>query len=259
MDALEGDLCDGSAGSVDRGLVARRVDDDGARARGTASVGRRRTSGSTGTRPRARRGWSSGRARRRIPGRAMAPSGARRRSWRCGARIRTGGRASWRRSCAEREPAAVVAGAEHDGRSVAPRRAEYAAPAAAVHRAADAAAGGGAGRRMMCGRPTSKAGSAPADGTRCDPLTVADACSRFVLCCRIVAPTGVGRAAVVRAHVSDVWVAARVADRQRLAVCVDGAGAAVALGGVVVEARHPARSDRSRAIPSRMAGTSGFI
>jgi transposase InsO family protein len=27
------------------------------------------------------------------------------------------------------------------------------------------------------------------DGTRCDPLTVADACSRFVLCCRIVPPT----------------------------------------------------------------------
>jgi hypothetical protein len=27
-----------------------------------------------------------------------------------------------------------------------------------------------------------------ADGTRCDPLTIADACSRFVLCCRIVAP-----------------------------------------------------------------------
>ena len=28
-----------------------------------------------------------------------------------------------------------------------------------------------------------------ADGTRCDPLTVADACSRFVLCCRIVPPS----------------------------------------------------------------------
>lgn len=27
------------------------------------------------------------------------------------------------------------------------------------------------------------------DQTRCDPLTVADACSRFVLCCRIVAPS----------------------------------------------------------------------
>lgn len=27
------------------------------------------------------------------------------------------------------------------------------------------------------------------DGTRCDPLTIVDACSRFVLCCRIVAPT----------------------------------------------------------------------
>jgi putative transposase len=31
-----------------------------------------------------------------------------------------------------------------------------------------------------------------ADGTRCDPLTVADACSRFVLCCRIVAPSARG-------------------------------------------------------------------
>jgi putative transposase len=27
------------------------------------------------------------------------------------------------------------------------------------------------------------------DGTRCDPLTVTDACSRFVLCCRIVRPS----------------------------------------------------------------------
>jgi transposase InsO family protein len=27
------------------------------------------------------------------------------------------------------------------------------------------------------------------DGTRCDPLTVADACSRFVLCCQIVPPS----------------------------------------------------------------------
>lgn len=31
-----------------------------------------------------------------------------------------------------------------------------------------------------------------ADGTRCDPLTIADACSRFVFCCRIVAPTAHG-------------------------------------------------------------------
>ncbi len=28
-----------------------------------------------------------------------------------------------------------------------------------------------------------------ADQTRCDPLTLADACSRFVFCCRIVAPS----------------------------------------------------------------------
>jgi transposase InsO family protein len=31
-----------------------------------------------------------------------------------------------------------------------------------------------------------------ADGTRCDPLTIADACSRFVLCCRIVPPSAGG-------------------------------------------------------------------
>ena len=31
-----------------------------------------------------------------------------------------------------------------------------------------------------------------ADGTRCDPLTVADACSRYVLCCQIVAPSEAG-------------------------------------------------------------------
>jgi putative transposase len=31
-----------------------------------------------------------------------------------------------------------------------------------------------------------------ADGTRCDPLTVMDACSRFVFCCRIVPPTEAG-------------------------------------------------------------------
>lgn len=30
------------------------------------------------------------------------------------------------------------------------------------------------------------------DGTRCDPLTIADACSRFVLCCRIVRPSAEG-------------------------------------------------------------------
>jgi transposase InsO family protein len=30
------------------------------------------------------------------------------------------------------------------------------------------------------------------DATRCDPLTVADACSRWVLCCQIVAPTEQG-------------------------------------------------------------------
>jgi len=31
-----------------------------------------------------------------------------------------------------------------------------------------------------------------ADGTRCDPLTVIDACTRFVLCCRITVPSDAG-------------------------------------------------------------------
>ena len=30
------------------------------------------------------------------------------------------------------------------------------------------------------------------DGTRCDPLTITDACSRLVFCCRIVSPTDLG-------------------------------------------------------------------
>lgn len=30
------------------------------------------------------------------------------------------------------------------------------------------------------------------DGTRCDPFTLIDACTRFVFCCRIVSPTGAG-------------------------------------------------------------------
>jgi putative transposase len=30
------------------------------------------------------------------------------------------------------------------------------------------------------------------DGTRCDPLTITDACSRYVLCCRIVPPSELG-------------------------------------------------------------------
>lgn len=36
-----------------------------------------------------------------------------------------------------------------------------------------------------------------ADQTRCDPLTVADGCSRFVLCCHIVAPSERGVRALV--------------------------------------------------------------
>ena len=87
-----------------------------------------------------------------------------------------------------------VARGEHHGQSVAARGTEPAAPARTLCRALDAAARSRA-------RPNDvwcadfKGWFRTADGTRCDPLTVTDACSRFVLCCRIVAPTaqGVGR------------------------------------------------------------------
>ena len=83
-----------------------------------------------------------------------------------------------------------------------------------------------------------------ADGTRCDPLTVADACSRFVLCCRIVRAE--------RARACGPWfertfreygLAAGAADRQRVAVRDDRRRAPVASGGLVVEAGHSAGSD----------------
>jgi putative transposase len=59
------------------------------------------------------------------------------------------------------------------------------------------------------------------DGARCDPLTITDAHSRFLLDCRITAPTGDGGAACVRAGVQGVRAAAGDAHRQRSAVRVD--------------------------------------
>ena len=106
----------------------------------------------------------------------------------------TGGRRSCGRCCGEREPRRL-AGAEHDGRSAAPRGAEPAAAARAVHRAADAAAWRRRRRPNDVWTADFKGWFRTRDGTRCDPLTVADACSRFVLCCRIVRPERAGRAA----------------------------------------------------------------
>ena len=87
----------------------------------------------------------------------------------------------------EREPRTGVAGGEHDGRllrreglSPPRRRLRYVVPLTQPLAAARAP--------NDVWTADFKGWFRTADGTRCDPLTVADACSRFVLCCRIVAP-----------------------------------------------------------------------
>jgi len=54
------------------------------------------------------------------------------------------------------------------------------------------------------------------DGQRCEPLTISDLYSRYLLRCQVVAgPPGRARAAVVRSHLSRVRAAARDPHRQR--------------------------------------------
>ena len=54
----------------------------------------------------------------------------------------------------------------------------------------------------MCGASTSRAGSATRDGERCDPLTVTDAYSRYLLARVIVPP----RTEEVRAALEELFV-----------------------------------------------------
>ena len=91
----------------------------------------------------------------------------------------------------ERQPQTTWPAPVTNGRAVAPGRIEYAAPPAAylVPLTQPLAA---AHAPNDVWTADFKGWFRTGDGTRCDPLTVADACSRFVLCCRIVAPTGVG-------------------------------------------------------------------
>ena len=70
----------------------------------------------------------------------------------------------------------------------------------------------------MSGRRISKGWFRTADRTRCDPLTVADACSRFVLCCRIVAPSERGVRPWFERTFREYGLPRGDADRQRLAV-----------------------------------------
>ena len=75
------------------------------------------------------------------------------------------------------------------------------------------------------------------DGVRCDPLTISDTASRYLLRCQAVErPDFVARAAVVGSDVPRVRAAAGVALRQRTAVCVAGGGRAEPAERVVLAA-----------------------
>ena len=78
-----------------------------------------------------------------------------------------------------------------------------------------------------------------ADGRRCDPLTITDQASRFLVEARIVEPTwaGVRRS---RAGFRARRPAGGHAIRQRDTVRLDGSRRALRSGGVVAEARHRA-------------------
>ena len=103
------------------------------------------------------RGGSRAGAGRAIAGAAGARPGDGRRRPRgdagaAPARIRAGGRRNCGRSLTSGAPRRRLAGGEHDGRSVAARRAESAAATHALCRAVDAAVGGGAGAERCLDR-----------------------------------------------------------------------------------------------------------
>ena len=79
-----------------------------------------------------------------------------------------------------------------------------------------------------------------ADGTRCDPLTITDAASRYLIEVRIVEPTWAGVRGAMERIFEDSRPARRDPLRQRIAVRLDGRGRALGAVGVVAEARHRA-------------------
>ena len=211
-------------------------------ASGIGSVGRRPTNGSTGTRRTRRRAWPIARGRRRRTG-ARWRRGCARRFWRCGAGIRTGGR----RNCAAilRERAAAAARGRRRARwaiCCAGGR-ESAAAAHALRRAVDAAVGGGAGaERCLDGgfqRLVSDGGwdaVRSADGGRCLQSV------RVVLSDRgAERASACGRGSSGRFASYGLPRALRTDNGSPFATT--GAGAAVASGRLVVEARDSAGSD----------------
>ena len=208
-------------------------------------------------RKRGWRAWWNGPARP-IPTAGRWTGRWRRRSWRSGGRYPTWGPKKLRVVLATREPGPVWPAASsigdllrREGVSAPRRRPRYVPPL--TQPLADAQAPNDVWSADF------KGWFRTADGTRCDPLTVTDACSRFVLCCQITRPSGSAVWPWFERTFRDLWAAGRLADGQRVAVCVDGGGAVVAAGGVVAETGDSARIGSTRAIRNRTAATSAFI
>jgi transposase InsO family protein len=79
-----------------------------------------------------------------------------------------------------------------------------------------------------------------ADGTRCDPLTLTDAASRYLVDVRIVEPTWAGVRGAMERIFGTVDLPRSDPLRQRIAVRFDGRRRALGIVGVVAEARHRA-------------------
>src|SRR5262249_37240682 len=93
------------------------------------------------------------------------------------------------------------------------------------------------------------------DGRRCDPFTLTDAHSRYLLRCQAVLRCEC--AADLRGGVPGAWLAAGDPFGQRPAFCLAGCRRAVTAGGVVGQAGHPARAGRGGGSRAGRGGTGG--
>ena len=109
------------------------------------------------------------------------------------------------------------------------------------------------------GRSTSRAGSAPATAARCDPLTITDAASRYLIELRIVEPNVCRRQERSGAGFRRGRPAGGDPIRQRCSVRLDRGRRPLGAVGVVAQARHRAALHPSVRARKTMAGTSACI
>jgi hypothetical protein len=89
-----------------------------------------------------------------------------------------------------------------------------------------------------------------ADGQRCDPLTITDAESRFLIECRIVPETIEAVWPMGRPGFSRAWASGRDSERQWRPVRVEWRSWVDAAVGALAQTRHPAGAHRSRQAPA---------